>query len=227
MELHLQKDVLHHAYFIEGDSDVVLPDLLTFIEHDLLMHIHGNPDVHIATHDTFGIDEGRLLKEQQASRAFDGGKKIFVITFNSITTEAQNSLLKVFEEPTEHTHFFLLSHSSSRLLPTLKSRLTVIQPENREVVQSNEGSLFLAQTLQERVAYIGKISEDKDKKKARILVQDIISIYSQKKPLIELSKQERVTLQQLIALEGYIEDRSSSIKMILEHVAHIFPVEKM
>lgn len=227
MKLDLNPQSLHHAYFIEGNSELVLPKLFSFLKDEMSVVFEGNPDAHISTHDTFGIDEGRLLKEQQANRAFDGGKKIFIISFNSITTEAQNSLLKVFEEPTEHTHFFLVSNTSNRILPTLKSRLIVIKHEHEERVSSVAGAEFLAMNLKDRLALITKISEDKDKKKALLLVQNIIGIYKNKKPLIQLSKEERNTLNQLLTLEGYIEDRSSSIKMLLEHVAHIFPVGKM
>ncbi len=40
--------------------------------------------------------------------------------------EAQNALLKVLEEPPEHGIFFLLSDSPERLLPTVRSRCTLL-----------------------------------------------------------------------------------------------------
>lgn len=227
MQLHFHKDALHHAYFIDGDSDIVLPQLFAFIKNDLGIVFEGNPDAHVFTYDTFGIDEGRYVKAQQSVQAFDGGKKIFVIVFNTITHEAQNSLLKVFEEPTAHTHFFLVSNSSSRLLPTLKSRLVIIHGDVSKEGVEKMGEAFLMATLSERVALITEIAEEKDKQKALVIVQQIIDIYAHKKLRIDFTKQERETLQQLLAIEGYIEDRSSSIKMLLEHIAHIFPVGKM
>jgi DNA polymerase III gamma/tau subunit len=84
----------------------------------------------VESYETFGVDEGRELKEAQLSKSFGGGKKIFVISFETITVEAQNSLLKVFEEPTPDTHFFLISRTGSRLLPTLRSRIVFLQTES-------------------------------------------------------------------------------------------------
>ena len=38
-------------------------------------------------------------------KSFSGSKKIFVLCVNTFSLDAQNVLLKMFEEPIEHTHF--------------------------------------------------------------------------------------------------------------------------
>jgi hypothetical protein len=55
-----------------------------------------------------------------------------------LTTEAQNALLKLLEEPPERTIFILASSSEQALLPTIRSRvqqLTVHIPAQADVVQ--------------------------------------------------------------------------------------------
>ena len=46
---------------------------------------------------------------------------------NGITVEAQNALLKLLEEPPVYAHFFLIIPSAHLLLPTVKSRLSMIR----------------------------------------------------------------------------------------------------
>ena len=53
------------------------------------------------------LTKRRALKDAQTRGAFGGSRKIFIIGANSFTREAQNALLKTFEEPTAGTHFFL------------------------------------------------------------------------------------------------------------------------
>ncbi|MEO1954941.1 MAG: DNA polymerase III subunit delta' [Campylobacterales bacterium] len=51
--------------------------------------------------------------------------KYIVLAGNSFTTEAQNSLLKVLEEPPKNIEFIIISPTKSNLLPTIRSRLPI------------------------------------------------------------------------------------------------------
>ena len=55
--------------------------------------------------------------------------KYIVLAGNSFTTEAQNSLLKVLEEPPRNIEFIIISPTKSNLLPTIRSRLPVVKGE--------------------------------------------------------------------------------------------------
>jgi hypothetical protein len=99
-------DLNHHAYGLVGFSS---DDLHGHLKKVHKISAQGNPDFFHQKYDTFGIDEGRRIKEMHSSKSFSAGsKKIFIVEVRSLTHEAQNSLLKIFEEPHEHTHF--LSH---------------------------------------------------------------------------------------------------------------------
>ena len=113
---------LHHAYCFEGDVDYITDLLLNFLEKDF--KIKGNPDFWMGEYDRFGINDGRKINDFQLRKA---DKKIIVIKTNFITREAQNSLLKMFEEPTANTHFFIIVPSKEILLPTLQSKSLLIQ----------------------------------------------------------------------------------------------------
>lgn len=50
-----------------------------------------------------------------------------------LTVPAQNALLKMLEEPPENTDFYLTCDNSSALLPTIRSRSTLINIRGKEI----------------------------------------------------------------------------------------------
>jgi DNA polymerase III delta prime subunit len=169
---------LHHAYFIEGERESALPELLKFFEKKLGIKTQGDPDFLSFEYDAFGIDEGRWLKEAQMRKPV-GERKIFVISLNSITHEAQNSLLKVFEEPAPNTHFFIISKSSESLLPTLKSRLQIILAKT-EKEEDNSANEFLKMNLKQRLDFLADMIEDKSKTQAIDFLNNLEMALSEK-----------------------------------------------
>src|SRR3989344_6550574 len=117
---------LHHAYCLEGKREFILNELLKFLENVFKFRTKGNPDFYYGDFDTLGIDEGRAINEMQSRKAVSAPRRIFVIAANFITMETQNSLLKMFEEPAGGAVFFLIISSASILLPTLRSRMMIV-----------------------------------------------------------------------------------------------------
>lgn len=77
------------------------------------------------------------------SRSKSNQKQVFIIdNAEAMGIDAQNSLLKLLEEPNSTTHFILTTHAPSALLPTILSRLQQIslQPvgkqKSRELLSS-------------------------------------------------------------------------------------------
>lgn len=204
---------LHHAYLVD---ETLSAELFSFIERDLLVPLHGNPDFsHIVT-ETFGIDEARRLKEISSRKAVSK-RQVTVLTFNSITREAQNALLKLFEEPTENTHFFLVTKSPERILPTLFSRLFIVR--GRWVCAADRvGKNFLQLSVIKRINYLQPIIETKNKRKALTLL-DELKLLLRQKLLQSPSLENTRSLRELTVYKGYLSDRGASIKMILEHIA--------
>ncbi len=226
----------HHAYVTEGEHEQNLKNIFVFLEKEMQFERHGNPDFWHGSFDTFGIDDGRMIKEMQARKAFkENGKKVFVISLNFITIEAQNSLLKVFEEPTENTHFFLVVPSVEIFLPTVRSRVTTLlfdksQNNSREISYTNKSKTvnnlvkkFVSSISAERFALLADILEEKDK------VQAIDFLNNLEKELYDiwgknLDKDKSEIFKQIIKCRDYLGDRSPSVKMILEHIALVTPV---
>lgn len=213
------KDSLHHAYFIEGDKVAIVRDIDTFLTDSFGIVRQGHPDVHYAAYEAFGIDEGRLLQEMQGVRPFMGDKKIFIITLNSITSEAQNSLLKVFEEPTPGAHFFVVSSSARILLPTLRSRMVVVTHSSKdERSHGVDAKKFISSSIKDRLEYVADIIESKDKSAAEEFLQSVVLELS-KKGLSKVTHQKTQSVKEILTLITYLKDRAPSLKLILERVA--------
>lgn len=217
---------LHHAYVIEGDRDTVFTALQTFLDTDMKWNTHANPDFWHATYDSFGVEDARDLKEMQQHKAFgEHGKKIFIVSFNFITLEAQNSLLKVFEEPTSGTHFFIITPSADIFLPTIRSRVIVMSHHTQQEEKGGGLSIknFLKSSLSERLEMVTQIIEDKEKIKAIEFLNQL------ERELLEkwgtdLDQEKINTFKEIMKCRRYLGDRAPSVKLILEHVALSTPI---
>lgn len=65
-----------------------------------------------------------------------------------LTTEAQNALLKMLEEPPLHTIIVLQTHNLEALLPTIRSRCSIIMLEEQTIGISDEERTSLLATIQ-------------------------------------------------------------------------------
>ncbi len=229
-ESYQKNGSLHHAYLLIGDREGIFSELAAFIESDLGLAIHGNPDFWHGSHDSLSIEEGRALKEMQEMRSLAGGKKIFVVSANTITEPAQNSLLKVFEEPTPDTHFFLIMPSAEGLLPTFRSRVLLVQQEKN----ADESPLraiakeFLAAKPGGRMALAKDFADDiSDEKRTRTdafaLVSNIEELLYEKTRGKKLNAEQVGHFAELLKVKDYLGDRSASVKMLLEHLALFLP----
>lgn len=69
------------------------------------------------------ISEIRTLREHLQMTSFLGGRKIAVIDeADHMSSEAANGLLKTLEEPSGHTHLFLIAHDAEKVPVTIRSR---------------------------------------------------------------------------------------------------------
>jgi len=223
---------LHHAHVIEGVYDEILPILISALEHNLGIETKGNPDVIVVYHELLGVDEARGFKESQTRVAFGGSRKIFIIGAKSFTHEAQNALLKTFEEPTADTHFFLIIPRAELLLPTLRSRVLVISTKNKETPdQANVlAEKFLEESLEGRFALIKKLTEKKgneplDRELFRRMLDTIERILYTRN-----AGEARATtmpiFRELFQAKTYLSDRGSSPKMLLDHLAIVVDNKK-
>ena len=219
--------VLHHAYIVEGGEGEAI-SLRETLEGIWDVILTGNPDVFSITVKKFGIDESRELKGWQSKRAISQSSKCAIVIAGSISDEAQNALLKTFEEPTAGSHFFIILPSLVHILDTLKSRVVIIEPKVVEggVVQLNDFlALKPAERLKQIERFTKKINDDEDRHeqraKAIVFCKDLLKyVYNCK------SSNRFEALEMLKKTIEYLESREVGVKMIMEHLALTLPLIK-
>lgn len=89
-----------------------------------------NPDIRdIDSGDkkSIGVELMREIASDAYLKPFESKKKIYMIDGDLITEQAQNSFLKVLEEPPEYAVFIILVANAEALLQTIKSRCTLLR----------------------------------------------------------------------------------------------------
>lgn len=151
---HLDKNNLHHAYLIEGKKEEIIPEVLKFIK-SIGIKIVDNPDLNQIILDSFKIDDAKNLKSQSVEKGISEKQKVFIISVNNFLIEAQNTLLKMFEEPIENTIFFLIVPDTSIILPTLLSRFYVIRArQGLAGGLKKEAEEFIKMSLPDRILFV-------------------------------------------------------------------------
>ncbi|MFA5095213.1 MAG: hypothetical protein WC447_00930 [Candidatus Paceibacterota bacterium] len=153
---HLDKNNLHHAYLLEGAQEEIVPEILKFME-SLGIKTSGNPDFCHLSFDSFKIEDARNLKSVEYEKGFSAGKKIFLISANNFFLEAQNTLLKIFEEPIENTHFFVIVPDKNILLKTLVSRFYLIKTNREQGDELKEVEKFIAMPVKNRIDFMKEL----------------------------------------------------------------------
>lgn len=215
--------LLHHAYAIAGPRESVRKSLLSFLEDTVGIAVIGNPDVQDEIYDTFGIDEARKVRGRQTtSAAVHSSQKIFIMAATVITHEAQNALLKIFEEPTRDTHFFLIVPDTEMLLPTLRSRLVVV-PYGHADDDTALAVKFLKGDAAERFAAIKDVVENKNRLAAIALLNALEAALYVSSVDIKKIAEYAFVFSEIANCRTYLRGRAPSMKLILEHLALIIP----
>ncbi len=220
------KNLEHHAYLLESDGGLSLDELKKIVVEKFSLGGAGH-EWFLKSFETFGIEDSRALKEMQSRKSNPEELKIFILKTSFFTGEAQNALLKVFEEPTEGTRIFLVAPKSAGILPTLRSRLFNLGGVNSSGGGDDESAMkFLSGSAPERLKIIKKMAENKDKASAAALLNALEKILGGE-IATNLSREEIFVLEEVRKGREYLFGRAPSIKMILEHISLITPVKKI
>ena len=223
---------MHHAFVIEAGAEEGIAIVQAWTERELGMVIKNNPDISILRYGLFSVEDARGVAEKVAGAPFVGEHKVVVISANRAYHEAQNALLKLFEEPPRGTFLFLIMPSLGGLLPTLRSRVQVLNklvPRQSSGRQEIEGAAeqFLAASKEKRSAIIKKLTSGKDEEERRELREEAIAIVNGIEATAYASgrttSRHRELLGDIQVLRGYLHDRSAPVRIILEHLSLAIP----
>ncbi|MEQ1561207.1 MAG: hypothetical protein ABL899_00625 [Nitrospira sp.] len=214
IDLYKTSGNLHHAYFLVGQKvEEIISDLQDFLDKVVKVNTVGNPDFQHLRFNNMTIDDARVVTNNENRKNVSGNIKVFVIETDFITIEAQNALLKVFEEPTVGTHFFIVSPQDI-LLPTLRSRVQVVLHDSF----GDSGESILSLSLKDRLEKVKEITDGiSDEEKTK---QDAITFLNQVESELYKNGVDKKTNELKVCqiTRSSLYDRGAPVKMILENL---------
>lgn len=217
---------LYHSYVIEGDPAVTSQGLLAYLTETHVIAA-GNEDILVQLHDSFAIADGIPVHEWHARKKVTDKKKVCIIGAKFMNREAEQSLLKILEEPKEDSHIFLVVPNASVLASTILSRVHVVKSGHVSISHDVQASEFIASSIKDRLSIVASLIDDaKDDETSgglRYSAQSLLSAL-EKKLYIQFKKDITNThcifvLGELQMARMYVATPGASVKMILEHIA--------
>ncbi|MFA6325293.1 MAG: hypothetical protein WCX46_03660, partial [Candidatus Paceibacterota bacterium] len=173
---------------------------------------------------------------------FQESKKIFILSANRFSKDAEGVLLKMFEEPIKNTHFFIITPNKNILTKTLLSRFYLISnicdEDEDELIEVEK---FINMNLKNRIDFIkdfistSENNEDDDeiiqinsvRSKAFKFLNSLEHVLHQK--LINQINLNHVPtkedyFEQIFKVREYLNQQGSPVKTLLESLAIIIPI---
>lgn len=217
----------HHAFVIEAEAEAGIQAAGAWIEETLGMKAAANPDVIVLRYGLLSVEDARGIIETAMSTPFIGAHKALIISASRAYHEAQNALLKLFEEPPPNAYLFLIIPALGALLPTLRSRVHVLEETVRRRVPDASliGEAFLNGGREKRTAIIKRLTSGRDEEERRELRDEAIALVDGVEKALVQGGVERhaAALSDIARLRGYLHERGAPVKMILEHLSIVTP----
>ena len=233
----------HHAFVIESEAEHGIEVAQAWAREELGMTIENNPDVVVTRYGLLSVEDARRVSELAAGAPFAGSTKIVIIAATRAYHEAQNALLKLFEEPPPGTYLFLVLPTLGSLLPTLRSRVQILKHEAQSTRarrslgeggksqtktkhEINPAEEFIQASKEKRTAMIKKLTSGKDEEERRELREEALAIVNGIEAVAYergIAKADAALLSDIATLRGYLHDRSAPVRMILEHLSLVLP----
>lgn len=208
------------AYLVRGGGDA-LSALVERLEKGGLIE-RTSPDLFARTYRSFGVDDAADVRSRARSRPVDAERRVFVLATPSMTTEAQNALLKTLEEPSADAVFFLLVPSPEMLLSTVRSRTRSFDL-GIEHASSVDAKEFLAASTATRLEMLKPLYDHEDEGRDMGGVISFLAALERRFADAPRSIENVAGLHAVYRARKYAGDRGSLLKALLEQVALLAP----
>ena len=230
---YLDRKNLHHAYLIEGRREDIVPQLIDFLQ-EIEVNTTSSDFVRIET-DSFKMEDAKNLKSLAGDKSFSSTPKIFLLAVNNFLLEAQNSMLKIFEEPIANTHFFIIVPDLNSLLGTFVSRFFVISFKEGSTEDKKEAEKFIKMNFEERLEYVKNLLTEPEETEDRAVLDGARVKALQFLNALEvvlhqlhvsngsLTEESALCLNHIFKVRRFIRMPGSSAKSLMESVALLVP----
>ncbi|HEY0947941.1 MAG TPA: hypothetical protein VGE53_00410 [Candidatus Paceibacterota bacterium] len=226
----------HHAYLYVGGKEDGIEAVRAYAARELSLKGIEHPDIAIFSYDgLFSVDDARAVNRFALQAPIAGDKKLVAIATGRIYHEAQNALLKTFEEPQEGTTLVLIVPTEGIVLPTLRSRLQPL-PGGKRTVPA-EAQTFIVASKAEREKFVTKLlaraKSDKDLEKqaarmeaARIVEGLLVAAHAARAgAAAQNAKELDLLLSDLSRFMPIMHQSSAPLKLIFEHLLLVLPAK--
>lgn len=184
------------------------------------IHERGR-DERLVSVSTFGILEAHDLARLASSLDRETS---FFVKVESITTEAQNALLKLTEEPSRFFQLVLVVASDQSILPTFKSRFRIVHLKQEETILDFDFKKFISSPLATRLEmladYIEHPDDDEEAQAKKYFFREFISGLHH-----EFNKDKNTyALKVLANVDSYGGMTAPSYRMFFEYLATNLPI---
>lgn len=215
---------LYHTYIIEShDSDTAQ---LLIDELESRSYIQKqSPDFLYQIHDAFAVSDSVRIKEWHSEKGLNENKRICIISTKFINHDAEQTLLKILEEPNTNTHFFIILPNASVLLDTIKSRAHILKIDENNITPKYSED-FIKASIPDRLKIVEEVIEkNKENENSGGLRHEAISLINGIEKIIykrwKSGNDSNLSfiLEELSKSREYLSIPGSSVKMILENIA--------
>lgn len=220
----------HQAFFIQAEAERGIEAAKAWAKKELGMSVEQNPDIVVMRYGLFSVEDARGIAELAAGAPFAGEHKVVIIAASRAYHEAQNALLKVFEEPPPGAYLFLILPTSGGLLPTLRSRMGTLDAHVGRTTSNipEIAEQFMKASREKRSTIIKKLTSGKDEEERRENRDEAIAILNGIEAAAYVQMKKRgggaaALLSDIATLRGHLYDRSAPVRMILEHLSLVVP----
>ncbi|MEK7461787.1 MAG: hypothetical protein AAB586_01820 [Patescibacteria group bacterium] len=203
---------LHHANLLIGTAKEAEFYLRSLCD-SLGIQLSHNPDFFVFRAETFGVNEARELILLSTRKAIITDK-IFLIMSIRLTLEAQNALLKTFEDPYPDTYFFLAVREENAIVSTLRSRMQTLRVSSNPTLESDDAEMFLTYSIKDRLSFIKKFIDEE--KNLTIFLDDLLS-------LLRKRHKTHISMEKVYTIRRSIRDSIVATRLVLEHLAAVLP----
>jgi hypothetical protein len=198
--------ITHHATVIAATSLEAAVEQLPVQVTDI--------DTDVLTEPSLSIASVRSLIARAQQRPVRSSVRSFVVVANQIPVIAQNALLKLFEDPPTHTQFVVVMPRPGELIPTLRSRVQIIE-EHGAVVEAPMFDLvqFQSEPIAHQLQTIDQWVKAGDQATIDNFLTSIEYYFATNQQYIAT-----VTLTTYLSVGQKLRQPGASKKMLLEHL---------
>lgn len=219
---------LYHSYVVEADPDITVTLLRQFFEERGDIKI-GSLDTLSLNYDSLTMSDSSFLRDWHSNKSISSEKRICILGAKSINREAEQSLLKMLEEPAINTHFFIVVPNALFLLETIRSRVHIVRVINEEdQIFIKKVSQFISANKKDRIDQVALIIKEykDDDSSGNLRFYATRFINELEKVQFEKFKKNRDSdtefiLKELHSARKFLSTPGASVKMLLEHIALI------